>query len=80
VCLKISYSSLYTTKKGEQWLESHQTYDPVFACILGFTSTGLIPGVSAAGLRQKTENIPRLRIHNFYLRGLNLIINILYLP
>lgn len=34
---------------GQQWLDSYRGRRPVFACILGFTDTGLIPGISAAG-------------------------------
>lgn len=34
---------------GEQWLQRYQHRSPLFACVLGFTATGLIPGISAAG-------------------------------
>ncbi|MBC6481226.1 MAG: TIGR00303 family protein [Hormoscilla sp. GM7CHS1pb] len=34
---------------GQRWLDRHRGLRPVFACILGFTDTGLIPGISAAG-------------------------------
>jgi len=34
---------------GQRWLDRHRGRRPVFACILGFTDTGLIPGISAAG-------------------------------
>ena len=41
---------LYTQKQqGKRWLERHQGQRPVFACVLGFTATGLLPGISAAG-------------------------------
>ncbi len=36
-------------KQGQNWLENYQGCQPVFACILGFTQTCLIPGISAAG-------------------------------
>lgn len=36
-------------KQGQGWLRRYQCCSPVFACILGFTETGLIPGISAAG-------------------------------
>ncbi|MGB3510377.1 MAG: TIGR00303 family protein [Microcoleaceae cyanobacterium] len=36
-------------KQGNKWLQKHQSCQPIFACILGFTDTGLIPGISAAG-------------------------------
>lgn len=41
---------LYTQlAQGQAWLQQHQGKRPYFACILGFTATGLIPGISAAG-------------------------------
>lgn len=35
--------------QGQQWLDRFRGCPPVFACVLGFTETGLIPGISAAG-------------------------------
>ncbi|HEY9696621.1 MAG TPA: TIGR00303 family protein [Trichocoleus sp.] len=35
--------------QGQQWLQRFQGQRPLFACVLGFTETGLIPGISAAG-------------------------------
>ncbi|MCC5617026.1 TIGR00303 family protein [Nostoc sp. CHAB 5836] len=41
---------IYTQKKqGEEWLRRYRSCLPIFACVLGFTETGLIPGISAAG-------------------------------
>lgn len=41
---------IYTQlSSGNRWLEQYQGGSPAFACILGFTATGLIPGISAAG-------------------------------
>ena len=41
---------VYTQKQqGERWLQQHQGQRPLFACVLGFTATGLLPGISAAG-------------------------------
>lgn len=34
---------------GQNWLQKYRDRPPIFACILGFTRTGLIPGISAAG-------------------------------
>jgi len=34
---------------GREWLQRFQGRSPLFACVLGFTATGLIPGISAAG-------------------------------
>ncbi|NJR38951.1 MAG: TIGR00303 family protein [Leptolyngbyaceae cyanobacterium CSU_1_4] len=36
-------------QQSQQWLERFREQLPVFACVLGFTETGLIPGISAAG-------------------------------
>ncbi|RCJ17037.1 TIGR00303 family protein [Nostoc sp. ATCC 43529] len=41
---------IYTqNEQGEEWLRRYRGCLPVFACVLGFTETGLIPGISAAG-------------------------------
>jgi uncharacterized protein (TIGR00303 family) len=34
---------------AQQWLAKYRGKSPVFACVLGFTQTCLIPGISAAG-------------------------------
>jgi uncharacterized protein (TIGR00303 family) len=39
--------------QGEAWVRRYRGSLPVFACILGFTETGLLPGISAAGLTPK---------------------------
>ena len=36
-------------EQGKKWLERYRGCQPLFGCILGFTETGLIPGISAAG-------------------------------
>ncbi len=42
--------SIYTQEKqGQAWISRHRGCSPVFACVLGFTETCLIPGISAAG-------------------------------
>jgi uncharacterized protein (TIGR00303 family) len=42
--------SIYTQiAQGEAWIAKYRDRLPVFACVLGFTETGLIPGISAAG-------------------------------
>ena len=35
--------------RGKRWLQQYRGRLPLFACVLGFTETGLIPGISAAG-------------------------------
>lgn len=42
--------NIYTQiDQGAAWIAKYRDRLPVFACILGFTETGLIPGISAAG-------------------------------
>jgi uncharacterized protein (TIGR00303 family) len=36
-------------QRSQQWLAQFRHQSPLFACVLGFTATGLIPGISAAG-------------------------------
>ena len=41
---------IYTQiEQAEKWLQQYRECQPAFACILGFTETALIPGISAAG-------------------------------
>lgn len=41
---------VYTQQEqGQAWINRYRGKRPVFACVLGFTATGLIPGISAAG-------------------------------
>ncbi|MBH8552984.1 TIGR00303 family protein [Nostocaceae cyanobacterium CENA357] len=41
---------IYTQiEQGKEWTAKYRGCLPIFACILGFTETGLIPGISAAG-------------------------------
>ncbi|MEE3716869.1 TIGR00303 family protein [Tumidithrix elongata RA019] len=35
--------------QAQAWLQKYKGQKPVFACVLGFTDTGLIPHISAAG-------------------------------
>ncbi|MBE7380641.1 MAG: TIGR00303 family protein [Leptolyngbya sp. SIO1E4] len=42
---------VYTQQdQGQGWLRRYWGHRPRLACILGFTETGLIPGISAAGI------------------------------
>ena len=54
--------------QGQQWLRRYQASSPIFACILGFTDTCLIPGISAAGAtpaaRQYTAIADAEFLHN----------------
>ncbi|MEM6400777.1 MAG: TIGR00303 family protein, partial [Cyanobacteria bacterium P01_D01_bin.116] len=38
---------IYTNiTEGETWVSKYRGKKPAFACVLGFTETGLIPGIS----------------------------------
>lgn len=50
---------IYTqADRAQRWLKKFYARPPLLACVLGFTATGLIPGISAAGAtpadREKT--------------------------
>ncbi|NRB09322.1 MAG: TIGR00303 family protein [Richelia sp.] len=41
---------IYTQiSQGKTWIDNYRGNSPLFACVLGFTATALIPGISAAG-------------------------------
>ncbi|OCR02575.1 TIGR00303 family protein [Oscillatoriales cyanobacterium USR001] len=41
---------IYTQlEQGKNWLDRYRHRQAIFACVLGFSDTGLIPGISAAG-------------------------------
>ena len=61
---------VYTAlKQGEQWLDSYRGKKPVFACILGFTATGLIPGISAAGATPSQRQYTAIADGEFLING-----------
>ncbi len=54
---------------GRDWLEKYQGCRPVFACILGFTATGLIPGISAAGKTPADREYTAIADAEFLIKG-----------
>jgi uncharacterized protein (TIGR00303 family) len=49
---------IYTKQEqGQAWLKKNRNSRPVFACILGFTETALIPGISAAGATPQSRKL-----------------------
>ena len=62
---------IYTQEeRAKDWLELYgggQT--PIFACILGFTATGLIPGISAAGATPEDRQYTAIADAEFLLNG-----------
>lgn len=59
-------------KQGQEWLRRYQNSSPVFACILGFTETGLIPGISAAGLTPEDRRYTCIADAEFLYHGCQL--------
>ncbi len=57
-------------KKGKKWLKKYQSYHPIFACILGFTATGLIPGISAAGATPEDRKYTAIADAEFLIKGI----------
>ncbi len=53
--------------EARAWLQRYQGKKPVFACILSFTDTGLIPNVSAAGETPLDRSYTAARDGNFLL-------------
>lgn len=61
---------IYTQQQqGQDWLERYQGKRPIFACILGFTETGLIPGISAAGATPADRQYTAIADAEFLLNG-----------
>ncbi|MBC6418660.1 MAG: TIGR00303 family protein [Prochloron sp. SP5CPC1] len=62
--------NVYTAeKKGRDWLDLYGGQKPLFACILGFTATGLIPGISAAGATPADRQYTAIADAEFLLNG-----------
>ena len=61
------YSQL---QSGMSWLRQYKGAKPNFACILGFTATGLIPGISAAGATPKAREYTAIADAEFLARGI----------
>lgn len=61
---------IYTqTDKGRVWLRRYWGHRPRLACVLGFTETGLIPGVSAAGATAHDRRTTAIADAEFLFRG-----------
>ncbi|NEQ37451.1 MAG: TIGR00303 family protein [Okeania sp. SIO3I5] len=62
---------VYTqVQQGKNWLQKYRDHKPIFACTLGFTDTGLIPGISAAGATPKDRQYTCLADVEFLYNGL----------
>ena len=54
---------------GQAWVDRFQGRQPQFACILGFTETGLLPGISAAGATPRDRQFTALADAEFLYGG-----------
>ncbi|MEP0854660.1 nicotinate mononucleotide-dependent phosphoribosyltransferase CobT [Trichocoleus sp. DQ-U1] len=54
---------------GHRWLQRYRGRPSVFACILGFTATGLIPGISAAGATPEDRQYTAIADAEFLYKG-----------
>lgn len=57
-------------RSGFNWLNKYREADPNFACVLGFTATGLIPGISAAGATPQDREYTAIADAEFLARGI----------
>jgi uncharacterized protein (TIGR00303 family) len=61
---------IYTQiKQGRDWLRRYGGCSPGFACILGFTETGLLPGISAAGATCEDRKYTAIADAEFLVNG-----------
>jgi uncharacterized protein (TIGR00303 family) len=62
--------SIYTQpQQAQRWLQQYRGRSPLFACILGFTDTGLIPGISAAGATPTDRQYTAIADAEFLING-----------
>ena len=58
-------------QKAQTWLKTYRRKRPVFACVLGFTETGLIPNISAAGATPQDRKYTAIADAEFLATGAN---------
>jgi uncharacterized protein (TIGR00303 family) len=64
--------SVYTAvDRGQDWLHRYAGKQPHFACVLGFTETALIPGISAAGKEPSDRKLTAHADAEFLLNGVS---------
>ncbi|MBV8883963.1 MAG: nicotinate-nucleotide--dimethylbenzimidazole phosphoribosyltransferase [Chroococcidiopsidaceae cyanobacterium CP_BM_RX_35] len=54
---------------GQHWLSRYQGHSPVLSCVLGFTETALLPGISAAGATPEARRFTALADAEFLYHG-----------
>lgn len=61
---------VYTqSEKGQAWLSKYQGSCPQFVCVLGFTQTALIEGISAAGKTPEDRRYTAIADAEFLIKG-----------
>ncbi|MEB3293010.1 MAG: TIGR00303 family protein [Synechococcales bacterium] len=55
--------------RAEAWLTRYRGQKPTFACVLGFTDTALIPGISAAGATPESRQFTALADAEYLYQG-----------
>ncbi|MDX2239504.1 MAG: TIGR00303 family protein [Leptolyngbyaceae cyanobacterium bins.302] len=66
----MAFIQTYTQPQHAQaWLERYQGKRPLFACVLGFTETGLVPGISAAGATPDSRRYTAIADAEFLVNG-----------
>ena len=61
---------IYTqVSSGQRWLNRYRSQRPIFACLLGFTETGLIPNISAAGKTPQDRQYTAIADAEFLING-----------
>ncbi|MBP0018951.1 MAG: TIGR00303 family protein [Cyanobacteria bacterium SBLK] len=61
---------IYTQlERGQNWLEKYRRKLPHFVCVLGFTETGLIEGISAAGATPEDRKYTAIADAEFLANG-----------
>ena len=66
---KIKFKVYSQIEQGHQWLKKFSAQVPVFACILGFTETALIQGISTAGATPQARLITAVADAEFLIKG-----------
>jgi uncharacterized protein (TIGR00303 family) len=56
--------------QAQQWLQRYRYKRPLYACVLGFTETALIPGISAAGATSESRRYTAIADAEFLVNGL----------
>lgn len=61
---------IYTQpEQAQRWLHHYEGKRPIFVCVLGFTETGLIPGISAAGATPEDRHFTAIADAEFLVNG-----------